>query len=117
MDSDAETLFEMMLASDRFCSEIGSAIEDLAPSRDQEDLRLKIAQCRALLQQLRVSYDEDKLTPENAAVLGHFRQLILALIWVAYHARENITFKQFRMLVMIESGFTYLLITRQRKAD
>ena len=117
MSDDADTLFEMMLAADRFCNEIGNIAEDSPPDPEQEDLRLKAVQSRALLQQLRAFYDQDELAIENAAVRGYFRQLIMAMMWIAYHARKKITFKQFRTLVMIEAGFTHLLLTRAEKAE
>ena len=42
-----------------------------------------------------------------------FRQLVMALLWVAFYARTAIDFRIFRMLVRIESGFTYVLVTRK----
>ena len=49
---------------------------------------------------------------ENPSVRADFRQLIVALLWVAVHARGTLDFRIFRMLVRIEAGFTYLLVSR-----
>jgi hypothetical protein len=38
--------------------------------------------------------------------------MVMALLWVAFYARSAIDFKTFRMLVRIESIFTYLLVSR-----
>ena len=111
MREDKETMFEMMLTADRFCAEAQGLADDLA-GQEREELRLKLVQCQTLLQQLRSLYEEENLTIDNAAACGHFRQLIMALMWMAYRARKNIGFKLFRKLVMIESSFTYLLIMR-----
>jgi hypothetical protein len=52
---------------------------------------------------------------ENPEVRAHFRQLVrqlvIALLWIFY-ARGAIDFRIFQMLVRIESGFTYLLVSR-----
>jgi hypothetical protein len=109
---DTSTLSELMLCADQFCSKIESVAQDLAPSREQEELRLKVAQCRMVLGQLQRFYDENKLTVENASVRADVRHLVTALLWIAFHARNQIDFRLFRKLVMIESSFTYLLISR-----
>jgi hypothetical protein len=109
---DTSTLSELMLCADQFCSKIESIAQDLAPTREQEELRLKVGQCRMVLGQLQQFFDENKLTIENAAVRAHVRHLVTALLWIAFHARSKIDFKLFRKLVLIESRFTYLLISR-----
>jgi hypothetical protein len=109
---DTSTLSELMLSADQFCSKIESIAQDLAPTREQEELRLKVAQCRMVLGQLQKFFNENKLTVENASVRGDVRHLVTALLWIAFHARSNIDYKLFRKLVMIESSFTYLLISR-----
>jgi hypothetical protein len=50
--------------------------------------------------------------PQLQPVRADFRQLVMALLWIAYYARGAIDFRIFRMLVRIESGFTYLLVSR-----
>jgi hypothetical protein len=47
---------------------------------------------------------------ENPEVRANFRQLVIALLWI--YARGAIDFRIFQMLVRIESGFTYLLLSR-----
>ncbi len=34
----------------------------------------------------------------------------MAILWVSFRSRRTMDFKLFRMVVQIESGFTYLLI-------
>ena len=48
---------------------------------------------------------------ENPEVRANFRQLVIALLWIFY-ARGAIDFRIFQMLVRIESGVTYLLVSR-----
>ena len=112
MTDDASTLSELMLSADQFCSKIESIAQDLAPTREQEQLRLKVAQCRMVLGQLQRFFNENTLTVDNPSVRGDVRHLVTALLWIAFHARSNIDYKLFRKLVMIESSFTYLLISR-----
>ena len=108
------TLAELLFHADRFCLRIEAAVADSAPAPDDdEELRLKIAQCRNLISLLQKAFEEDELTIENASVRGNFRSLVLALMWVAFRARGALNHRVFRMLVLIESGFTYLLITRR----
>ena len=108
------TLAELLFHADRFCLRIEAAVADSAPAPDDdEELRLKIAQCRGLLSLLQNAFEEDELKIENASVRGNFRCLVLMLMWVAFSARRVLDRRIFRMLVLIESGFTYLLITRR----
>ena len=112
MKEDAETLAELMLHADQFCSKVEATIEDVAPNPEQKELRTKLGQCRAQLAHLQNVFDEDKLDIENPAVRADFRHLIMALMWIAFYARSAIDFKTYRRLVMIESSFTYLLNCR-----
>ena len=112
MTEDTETLAELMLSAEQFCSKVEALIEDRAPARENEEVRLKISQCRAMLQHLQEVFDEDNLTIESHSVRADFRHLIMALLWIAFHAREIIDYKLFRKLVIIESSFTYLLVCR-----
>jgi hypothetical protein len=109
---DAETLAELMLHADQFCSSVEAATKDVAPNPEQEELKTKLGQCRAQLAHLQNVFDEDKLKIENPAVRADFRHLVMALMWVAFYARTAIDFKTYRRLVMIESSFTYLLNCR-----
>ena len=112
MNEDSETLAELMLHADQFCSGVEAATKDVAPNSEDTELRTKIGQCRAQLTYLQNVFDDDKLNIENPAVRADFRHLVMALMWIAFYARTAIDFKLFRMLVMIESGFTYLLNCR-----
>jgi hypothetical protein len=112
MKEDTETLAEMMFRAQRFCARVEQAIKDVAPIPQEEDLRIKIGQCRNQFVRLQKLFEDDKLNVENPTVRAEFRQLILALLWIAFYARSAIDFRIFRMLVMIESSFTYLLVNR-----
>lgn len=110
---DTLTLVEILFHVEQFCSRIETAVFDCAPCpSDDEEMRLKLSQCRGLIDQLQQAYEEDRLSLENAFTRGHFRMLIMALMWVAYRGRRVLNHRLFRMLIMIESGFTYLLISR-----
>jgi len=112
MREDTETLAELMLHAEQFCSRAEEATKDVAPIAEQAELRIKIGQIRNQLAQLQEIFDDGKLSIENPRVRGEFRHLVIALLWIAFYARTAIDFKIFRMLVRIESGFTYLLVSR-----
>jgi len=112
MNEDNETLAELILHADRFCSKVEDALKDVAPIAEEQDLRLKIGQCRNQLAYLQEIYNDGELNIENARVRADFRQLAMALLWISFYARSAIDFKTFRMLVLIESSFTYLLVSR-----
>jgi hypothetical protein len=109
---DTETLAELMLHADQFCSRVEAATKDVAPSPEQEQLRIKLGQCRAQLAHLQEVFNENKLNIENPTVRADFRHLMMALMWIAFYARAAIDFKTYRRLVMIEFGFTNLLNCR-----
>jgi hypothetical protein len=113
MNEDTETLAELMLHADRFCSKVEDAIKDVAPIPEEKDLRTKIGQCRNQLAYLQEVFNDNKLNIENPRVRAEFRQLVMALLWISFYARAAIDFRVFRMLVQIESGFTYLLTIRR----
>ena len=75
-------------------------------------MRIKIGQIRNQLTELQEIFNDGKLSIENPRVRADFRQMVTALLWVAFYARSAIDFKTFRMLVRIESIFTYLLVSR-----
>ena len=106
------TLFEIILRAEQFCGRIESRARNKLKKAEEEEVRLKIGQCRNLLAELHKAYDEDNLKLENVCVKNQFRLLIMALLWVTFNARSLIDHKLFRMLVVIESSFTYLLIVR-----
>jgi hypothetical protein len=112
MNEDTETLAELMLHADQFCSKVEDATKDVAPNPEEKELRIKIGQCRTQLAYLQEVFNNGKLNIENPAVRADFRQLVMALLWIAFYARGAIDFRIFRMLVRIESGFTYLLVSR-----
>ncbi len=111
-DEDTLMLVELMLHADQFCSEVEALGKSMLSGEDQAELRLKISQCRGLLAELQTIFEEGQLNIENQSVRGHFRHLIMALLWSAFRFRHEIIFNSFRRLVRIESGFTYLLVVR-----
>ena len=112
MSEDTETLAELMLHAEQFCSRVEEATKDVAPIAQDSDLRIKIGQIRNQLTELQETFNDGKLSIENARVRADFRQMVIALLWVAFYARSAIDFKIFRMLVRIEAIFTYLLVSR-----
>jgi len=112
MNEDTETLADLMLHADQFCSKVEAATQDVAPNPEEKELRTKIGQCRNQLAYLQEVLNDGKLNIENPRVRADFRQLVMALLWISFYARSAIDFRIFRMLVMIESGFTYLLVSR-----
>lgn len=112
MKEDTDTLAELMLHAEQFCSKVEEATRDVAPIAGQTELRLKIGQCKNQLAYLQEFYNAGNLTIENAEVRAIFRQLVTALLWIAFYARSTIDYKTFRKLVLNEHGFAYLLASR-----
>lgn len=113
-DENTFTLAELMFCAERFCLKVESAIADCAPvPEDDSELALKIGLCRNLLVRLQQAFEEDELRIENASVRADFRTLVLTLLWVAFRARRAIDYRLFRLVVTIESGFSYLLINQR----
>jgi hypothetical protein len=110
MKEDTALLAEMMLQAEVFCSQIEARAQDSPRTAEQDELRLKISQCRGALAELQGWYDKNKLMVSNPWVRADFRNLVMLLLWVAFWAGTLIDFKLFRKLVQIESGFTYLLV-------
>lgn len=108
MAEDTETLFELMLTVDRFCSGVSSKLQDCSTG-EREELRLKLGQCIGAIARLREIYECDQLTVADSTVCAEVRQLILALMWVSFYARDIIDRRTFRLLVTIEAAFSYLL--------
>lgn len=108
MGEDTETLFELMLTADRFCSAVSSKLPDRSAT-EREELRLKLGQCICAIARLREIYERDQLTVADTTVRAEIRQLILALMWVSFYARDIIDRRTFRLLVTIEAAFSYLL--------
>lgn len=117
MRNDTDTLEALMLRSDLFCCSVERKLAALPPCNAFEEARLKIGQCRGVLTRLQSLFEEDKLSIGNATVRAHTRHLIMAMMWVAHHARTVVDYKTFRMLVIIESTFTFLLITGPQGSD
>ena len=113
MSEDTETLAELMLHADQFCSKVEHATKDVAPTPEEKELRAKIGQCRTQLAYLQEVFNDGKLTIENPSVRAEFRSFVIALLWIAFYSRTAINFRVFRMLVRIEAGFTYLLVNRE----
>jgi starch phosphorylase len=112
MKEDTETLAELMLHAEQFCSKVENAMEDVAPLAEQTELRLKLGQCKNQLVYLQEFYNAGNLSIESAEVRAIFRQLVTALLWIAFYARSAIDYKTYRRLVLIEHGFAYLLASR-----
>lgn len=109
---DSLTLVELMLHADQFCSHIEEVSKGIHSVADRAELRLKVSQCRGFLGELQTIFDNGHMNIKKAAVRGHFRHLIMSLLWAAFWARGVIDRKSFRRIVQIEAGFTYLLTSR-----
>jgi hypothetical protein len=116
LDMDKEdtlTLAELMLHAEQLCARIEKAVQDIAPAAvEKNELRSRIGQCRNYLAHLQNIFNDNKLNIENPSVRADFRYVVIALLWISFYARSAMDFKAFRMLVRIESGFTYLLTVR-----
>ena len=112
MKEETETLADLMFHAEYLCSKIEQATMDGAPIAQRNELRLKIGQCRNQLAYLQEFYNAGNLSVENAEVRAIFRQLVTALLWIAFYARSAIDYRTFRRLVVIEHGFAYLLASR-----
>ena len=110
MRQDTDLLAEMMLQAEVFCTRIEAAAIGRLRKADNDELRLKISQCRGALGTLQGYYEANKLTIDSPAVCANFRQLVMSLLWVTFRAGSIVDRRLFRKLVQIESGFTYLLI-------
>ena len=102
VSEDSETVAELMLHAEQFCSRVEEATKDVAPIAENSELRIKIGQIRNQLAELQEIFNDGKLSIENPRVRADFRQMVIALLWVAFYARSAIDFKTFRMLVRIE---------------
>jgi hypothetical protein len=108
-EEETLTLAEVMKRAETFCSRLEFASQDVAPNKDNKELRGKLGLCRVQIAYLR---NIDNLSIDNPRVREGFRHLITALMWVAFYARSAVDFRLYRMLVMVESSFTYLALRR-----
>jgi hypothetical protein len=112
VSEETETLAELLLSADLFCSKIEIAAKSIGASGEKTELRTKLGQCRTQLAHLQNVLDEENLYLEEPSVRADFRHLLMLLMWLSYYARTVIDYKLFRRLVVIESTFTYLLNCR-----
>jgi hypothetical protein len=112
MAEELFTLHEMMLYVEQFLNAVERASKSQPKSRESEELRLKIGHCRNILSLLQDAFNENKLDIGEGAVQEQFRSVIMILHWVAFYAREVIDYRTFRRLVIVDAGFTRLLIAR-----
>ena len=109
---DTPTLAELLFLAERFC--LRSEAEAAARPRsneEAEELRRKLEHARGLVGLLQQAFDRNELSVRNATVCANFRLLMVALLWIAFYARDVVDHRLFRTLVLIESRLTYLLIT------
>jgi len=107
-------VIELVNRAEKFCSKIEVRLADAAPlSADENiELRSKLGFCRNQIAHLRTLGD---LTMQNPVIREGIRHLVIGLMWVAFYARSAIDFKLYRMLLTIESTFTYLLMEQVPK--
>ena len=110
MREDTETLSEIILAADQFCSAVEARNKDVAPNLEEKELKAKLGLCRSQLAYLQNIFNEDRLKLDDPLVREGFRHLITAMLWIAFYCRTFIDFRLFRKVILIESIFANLLI-------
>ena len=113
MNRSAQTLTGIMLEADIFCSLVEASMPKSCTLKDEE-LRLKLSECREVLAYLQGLYEDGDLTIGYRSVPEAFRHLVKSLMWVAFHRRRKIDFDFFRDLIHIQENFTLLLIEQLR---
>ncbi|HEY1583699.1 MAG TPA: hypothetical protein VGF73_11435 [Chthoniobacterales bacterium] len=117
MDEQDSLLLELMLQAEVFCSQVEAAAKKTLSIPEMCELSLKISQCRGALYHLQDKYESDQLTITDSTVCADFRQLMMAILWVNFLGSAVIDARLYRKLVQIESGFTYLLISRREQSS
>lgn len=115
MTDETGLLAEMLLQADILCARVESGALATNPP-GQDEIRLKICQCKGAIARLQSSYEEDRLTLEDQCICAEFRNLLMSLMWVCFYGQAYVDRKLFRKLVQIESGFSYLMMRRGRPA-
>lgn len=115
MDEDDSLFLELMLQAETFCNQIEGTGKKNLPLGEMHLLSLKISQCRGALRELQERYENDELTIADSTACATFRNALISLLWASFLGRRFIDRKLFRKLVQVDSGFTYLLITRRSK--
>ncbi|MEP6699435.1 MAG: hypothetical protein ABJB09_06860 [Verrucomicrobiota bacterium] len=110
VEEETEALAELMLHAEQFCCKAEARSADLAPNRDEKEFRRKLGLCRCQLAYLQSILNDNELVIDNPQVRDGFRHLITALMWLAFYANAAIDFRLYRMVIMIESSFTHLLL-------
>ena len=114
MRNETLILPELMFHAERFCARVEAlALDSVLSSDDHEELRLKISQCRNSLSRLQEAYNQDQLNLKSPSIRAEFRNLVTTLMWVGFGVRQYLDRRTYRMLVLIESTFTYLLVLRR----
>jgi hypothetical protein len=116
MTEEIFTLPEMMLYADQFLCRVEAASKGKLNISDATELQLKIGQCRNLLVPLQNALNEDQLNFSDEIVQEEFRTLVLILHWIAFYARNVIDYRTFRRLVLVDAGFTRLLMREVQDA-
>jgi hypothetical protein len=114
MTEDDKLLVELMLHSEVICTHLEAAGKKALALAEMHVLSLKISQCRNAIAQLQSRYETDDLTIEDDQTCADFRTAVISLLWASFIARDFVDRKLFRKLLQVESGFTYLLISRRR---
>lgn len=110
MTEEVDVLVEIMLQAEVFCASVESNTTKL-PRIENEELRLKISQCRGTLKELQAAFDENELHFASRRIRGMFRHLVMSLLWLSFIGGRLIDRRLYRKVVQIESSFTYLLVT------
>jgi hypothetical protein len=114
--SHTRAVIELIDRAETFCSKVEAKLADAAPlpPADDVELRGKLGLCRNQIAHLQ-SLNDHSIT--NAEMREGLRHLIIAMMWVAFYARAAIDYKIYRMLLTVESTFTYLLMKQVPKFE
>jgi len=97
---------EILAIADKFCAGVESALMDVGPLKDDQDLRTKLGLCRNLIGYIRSLPDAGVANP---LLRDSVSKLITAMTWVAFYSREVISYKVHRELIKAQALFNYLL--------
>jgi hypothetical protein len=99
-------VIEIIAMSDKFCAGIESALMDVGPLKDDQDLRKKLGLCRNLIAYIRSMPDAGIANPIARDSLS---RLITAMTWLAFYARPVTSYKVHRELIKAQALFNHLL--------
>jgi stress-induced morphogen len=105
---------EILLYAEQFCLRMEASASAIESKQDRHELLLKVNQSRGLLKLLQQAFDENELEILNGVTAQLFHTLLCTLHWCAFYSRRVIDRSTFRHLIMVQVGFTLLLVRQMR---